>query len=448
MKLLRKLQSINYSDTSKLTNRLTYDFNPVNELLYKSQQVWVSDSSPLMIADKGRQVGFSWCDSLKSVIDAVVNERNTYYTSFNKDTTENYIRYATLWAKQLNAVLKTGYKTELINHKDTLVYRVRFSNGKSITALAGNATNLRDKPASSIVIDEAAFRQDLPAIMDAALAALVWGGTVRVFSTHYGIDSDFNVLLQSAPNRDFSVHSIPFRKAVNEGLFKRVCLRKCEVWTQDKETAWVDSIYRKYGSGARQELDCIPSDNSGLNLFTHIEFTENYIDLRQCVKLRSWDLAATERGGCYSVGTLMALDPITQKIFILDSIWGQWGATTTDDIIKATAISDGRDVTILVESEPGSASIRWGDYMTKQLYGYSVQFMKPVGDKLTRAIPLANAVNTGSVVFVHSEKIKELVQNMKQFSEKPKPLVTDTVDSVSQGYGYLQQFFLSGMLGT
>ena len=448
MRLLKKLQSINYSDTSKITNRLTYSVDPIRELLYKSQQLWVADNSPLMIAEKGRQIGFSWCDSLKSVIDAVINERNTYYTSFNKDTTENYIKYATLWAKQLNRVLKTTYKTELINHKDTLVYRVRFSNGRSITALAGNATNLRDKPASSIVIDEAAFRQDLPAIMDAALAALVWGGTVRVFSTHFGVDSDFNQLLQSANKRDFSVHSIPFRKAVSEGLFKRVCLRKGIEWTVEKEINWVESIYRKYGDGSKQELDCIPSDNSTLNLFTNVTFTDSIPELKRCVKIRSWDLAATERGGCFSVGTKMVLDPYTNKIFIIDSIWGQWGATTVDSIIKSTAESDGKDVTIIVESEPGSASIRWGQYMTNQLCGYNVQFVKPVGDKLTRAIPLANGINSATVQLINSPKLHELAHNIRQFSDKPKPLITDTVDSISQGYSYLEQFFISGMLGT
>lgn len=422
---------------------------PIPQLLYESQLNWLTDGSQMMLAEKGRQVGFSWVDSLKSVIEATRpnNPRNTYYTSFNRDTTENYIRYATKWARALGHILDRTSNQRLIDDRDTLMYRLRFLNGYSITALAGNAVNLRDKSGAAIVVDEAAFRQDLPAIIDAATACVVWGGSLRVFSTHFGIDSDFNKLIGLAESRKFSHHRIPFRKAVSEGLYKRVCLRTGQQWTAEKEADWVDSIYRMYGVGASQELDCIPSDDSGLGLFKNIQYTIPEMNARGRFRIRSWDLAATEKDGCYSVGSLMSYCPITRTIILEDVVAGQWGALDGDSMLVSTAKMDTAATYVIIEAEAGSESIRWQRYITEQLMGHNVQFIRPSTDKLTRAIPLANAFNLGSLKVADTPNNREMMSMLKRFSAKKQPLVTDLCDSLSQGYSFLANHFMDTMLG-
>src|SRR4028118_2399021 len=125
---MRKLQSAlsncQFGDNLILP-KVIPNAKPLEAILYDSQVRWLTDNSPLMIADKGRQVGFSWTDSLKSVRSALKGE-STYYTSFNKDTTENYIRYCVKWAKALNHIVKVTHKAEFINSRDTLIYRVKF----------------------------------------------------------------------------------------------------------------------------------------------------------------------------------------------------------------------------------------------------------------------------------------------------------------------------------
>ena len=448
---MRKLQSAlsncQFGDNLILP-KVIPNAKPLEAILYDSQVRWLTDNSPLMIADKGRQVGFSWTDSLKSVRSALKGE-STYYTSFNKDTTENYIRYCVKWAKALNHIVKVTHKAEFINSRDTLIYRVKFNNGSSITALAGNAVNLRDK-AGHIVIDEAAFRQNLEQIMDAALAILIWGGTVRLFSTHFGADSYFNQLINEARSREFSRHHIPFRKALREGLYKRVCTRKGVIWTQEDEDEWVESLYTKYGVGASQELDCIPSEDSGLGLFKNPRFiTSRYDDNLSRFLVRSWDLAATEKDGCYSVGSLLSYS-VNDNLFIVEDIKaGQWNPIEGDRILVQTAKDDGLQTHLLIEQEGGSEAIRWKQYIENQLAGHYVDFKKPETNKLSRAVPLANAILNGELVFLDTPNNREMVAQLSKFSEKPKPLVTDLVDSLSQGYSYLRSmFFDTGMLGT
>ena len=290
--------------SSLILPKVDESIKPITNILYKSQTDWLLDQSQVLIADKGRQTGFSRTSSIKAVLECL-NGNDVYYTSFNKDTTENFIRYCTQAAQSFNLIFKHKINKEIINSDGCLVHRLKLNNGKSITALAGNAVNLRDK-AGVIIIDEAAFRDNLEQIMDAASAILIWGGKLWIFSTHFGVDNYFNTLLMEAEKRGYSRHSIPFRKAVQEGIYKRICLKLGQIWTPENEQEWVDSIYTKYGVGASQELDCIPSEDAGLGLFKNFKFVDYNYPSMPVLAVRSWDLAATENNGCYTVGSLIS----------------------------------------------------------------------------------------------------------------------------------------------
>ncbi|MBX8827839.1 hypothetical protein HBA93_19740, partial [Ochrobactrum sp. SFR4] len=97
------------------------------------------------------------------------------------------------------------------------------------------------------------------------------GGKIRVISTHNGVLNPFNELVQEAlaGKVPFSVHHIPFSKAVENGLFKRVCLMKGEEWSAEREAAWEHKIRAAYGprtAAMKQELDAIPAEQEGAAL--------------------------------------------------------------------------------------------------------------------------------------------------------------------------------------
>lgn len=96
--------------------------------------------------------------------------------------------------------------------------------------------------------------------------SLIWGGRVRVISTHNGEDNPFNGLVKEIQSgvRAGSVHRIEFRAAVEQGLYRRVCIRLRKAWDAPSEAAWVAGIYKVYGDASREELDVIPSSGSGM----------------------------------------------------------------------------------------------------------------------------------------------------------------------------------------
>jgi phage FluMu gp28-like protein len=131
-------------------------------------------------------------------------------------------------------------------------------------ALSSRPSNLRGRQ-GVIVIDEAAFHEQLNELLKAALAMLIWGGQVRVISTHNGDTNPFNELVNDIRCRQAQgqVHRVDLQEAVADGLYRRVCLRLGKTWTRPRRQPGWPNVYAFYGDGADEELDCVPSNGSG-----------------------------------------------------------------------------------------------------------------------------------------------------------------------------------------
>lgn len=108
-------------------------------------------------------------------------------------------------------------------------------------------------------------------MLDAVNALLIWGGRIRVISTHNGKLNPFNELINEAKagKVPFSLHFIPFQKAVDNGLYRRVCLLRSLPYSAEAEREWEAKIRGAYGlrtAQMQQELDAIPADAEGTAL--------------------------------------------------------------------------------------------------------------------------------------------------------------------------------------
>src|SRR5258707_13357907 len=127
-----------------------------------------------------------------------------------------FIEAAARWARRFNRAAEAVEEIVLDDERtDILAYRIRFASGHKIVALSSRPSNLRGKSGCA-VIDEAAFHEDLPGLLKAALAFTVWGGMVRVISTHNGADSAFNELVNEirAGRVPYSLHCKTFDEAL------------------------------------------------------------------------------------------------------------------------------------------------------------------------------------------------------------------------------------------
>ncbi|MGL4885489.1 MAG: hypothetical protein ACRC4V_03925, partial [Aeromonas veronii] len=242
-------------------------------VLLPYQRRWIELKAPLKIAEKSRRIGLTWAEAADNVLTAAASRdaggQNVYYMGYNQSMTIEYVQTCAMWARAFNIAaseIEEGFwSSDSEADRSIMTYTINFPSGYRITALSSRPSNLRGRQ-GVVVIDEAAFHQDLKELIKSALALTIWGGQVRIISTHNGSDNPFNELLnevRSGKRGGAALFRCTFMEAVTEGLYPRKCLRDGTKWSQEGQDAFVKGTYDLYGDGAAEELDCVPSHGGG-----------------------------------------------------------------------------------------------------------------------------------------------------------------------------------------
>ena len=235
------------------------------------QQQWAADEAPVKVYEKSRRIGISWAEAGEdALLAASEHGMDVWYIGYNRDMALEFIEDAADWARHYS--LAASSVEEFVfedgeERKGIAAFRLRFDSGFKIVALSSRPANLRGKQ-GKIVIDEAAFHDDLAGLLKAAIAMLMWGGRVVVISTHDGDDNPFNELINDirAGKKPYSLHRTTLDDALAEGLYERICLRLGKPYRKEDEQAWRQELIDFYGEDADEELFCIPSQGSGTYL--------------------------------------------------------------------------------------------------------------------------------------------------------------------------------------
>jgi phage FluMu gp28-like protein len=254
------------------------DLDPLAEgVLMAHQAEWIADDSILKICAKGRRTGITFAEALDCTLIAAAQRsaggQNVFYIPDTKPKGREFIGYCAHFAKTVAKEMLTIEDGIFFDQKADGTtqaissYIIRFASGFRIEALSSRPENIRGLQ-GTVVIDEAAFHRDVREVIDAVGALLIWGGKIRIISSHNGLSNPFNELIKEAGagKNGFKVHTFTFGDAVRNGLFKRVCLIKGEEWTLEKEVAWEKTIRSAYGTRTakmKQELDAIPAEAEG-----------------------------------------------------------------------------------------------------------------------------------------------------------------------------------------
>lgn len=182
------------------------------------QQRWFEDESPIMFGEKSRRTGITWAEAGRNVVKAARPRRrmgcNTFYVGSKKEMALEYIAACALFAKAFNELAQADVYEQTFwdegKQEEILAYMIRFpKSGFKIQALSSRPSNLRGLQ-GDVVIDEAAFHDNLEELLKAALALTMWGNKVRLISTHNGVENLFNQYIEDARTgrKDYSIHRI------------------------------------------------------------------------------------------------------------------------------------------------------------------------------------------------------------------------------------------------
>jgi len=259
------------------------NFDPRAEgVLMKHQTDWIRMQRGLDIAvcEKGRRTGITFAQALTDTITAATAKEaggdNVWYMADTREKGLEYIGYVGKFAQ----IVARGQASRIEQHifvdqqpdgtsRNIQAFRVRFASGFRVTALSSRPENIHGLQ-GEVGIDEAALHKDVAKVLESATALLIWGGRIRVWSTHRGKKNPFNQLVQDVRAGRYGKRSkairITFDDAVANGLYERVCAMRGKVPTAEGKKEWYTGIRAAYGprqAAMREELDGIPRDGDG-----------------------------------------------------------------------------------------------------------------------------------------------------------------------------------------
>lgn len=137
-------------------------------------------------------------------------------------------------------------------------------------------------------------------------------------------------------------------------------------------------------------------------------------------QVRVWDLAATEGGGDWTVGTLMGRSG--DKFYVLDVQRFRKSAGGVQDEVKRVAAMDGFSIKIKFEEEKGGSGKSVTEAYKRLLVGHIVEPSKAEGDKESRSTPYSSEQNKKRVFL---PRIGTVAWDVKAFIEEHRKMMGD-----------------------
>jgi predicted phage terminase large subunit-like protein len=153
-------------------------------------------------------------------------------------------------------------------------------------------------------------------------------------------------------------------------------------------------------------------------------------------RVRAWDLGATVDGD-FTVGVLMSKDS-AGVFYIEDVVRVRDTPLEVERLIKRTAVTDGKSVSIRIPQDPGQAGVSQSQNYIRKLAGFSVKAVRPTGPKITRAEAFAAQAEGRNVKLVQRPSGSPWIQNfLDELSTFPLGSNDDQVDAAADAFNAL-----------
>jgi phage FluMu gp28-like protein len=241
-----------------------------NTILLPYQAKWVRDKSRLKIAEKSRQIGWTWATAygltsrkaLKSAaLDAWISSRDDIQARLFLEDCKSFANVLKIAAKDLGE--------SVVDEKGHTAYVLAMANSLRIHSMSSNPDAQAGKRGDR-VLDEFALHPDPRKLYAIAYPGITWGGMLEIFSTHRGSGNYFNGLIREIREKGnpkgWSLHRVTLQDALDEGfLYKLQSKLPADDQRQDMDEAeYFDFIKRGAPDEESflQEYMCVPADDA------------------------------------------------------------------------------------------------------------------------------------------------------------------------------------------
>lgn len=242
---------------------------PPNTLLLPYQARWVRDNARLKIAEKSRQIGWTWASAYRQIrIKSIRGARlDTWISSRDEEQARLFLEDC----KSFASLLQIGAEDlgeRVVDDHGHKAFVLRLANGVSLHSLSSNPDAQAGKRGDR-VLDEFALHPNPRKLYGIAYPGITWGGSLEIFSTHRGSHNYFAELIDEVKHRGnpkgFSLHRVTLQDALEQGFLAKLQSKlPADDPRQDMDEA---QYYDFIKSGCPdeetflQEYMCVPADD-------------------------------------------------------------------------------------------------------------------------------------------------------------------------------------------
>ncbi len=272
--MVRDIGRDDWAALRRSQGRATADDWATTDLLlrYQREMEWSCDTNSVTVVEKSRRTGATFGAAAAAVLRSAGRRgqggMDTLYMGTSQSMAKEFVDAAAFWARAFEKVVQSTGETLFDDGSEAGIKAMTIDFGDySIVALSSKPRSLRGRQGFAI-LDEAAFVDNLKALLQAALAFLIWGGKVLIISTHNGAENAFAGLVNDvrAGRLPYGLVRFDLDDALQDGLYERICLVSKRAWSPEAEADWRESLIKLYGDGADEELYCVPSAGGGVVL--------------------------------------------------------------------------------------------------------------------------------------------------------------------------------------
>lgn len=239
-----------------------------------SQAKWINDTSRLKLAEKSRQIGWTWCSAYRLTrnksykdarLDAWITSRDDFQAKLFLEDCKGFANLLQIGTGEVGE--------QVVEHENgkgkSTAYMLPFANGLRLFSLSSNEDAQAGKRGDR-VLDEFGLHPRQRKLYSIAYPGITWGGQMEIFSTHRGSHSFFNSLVKEVKEKGnpkgFSFHRVTLEDALNEGLLYKLQqkLPESDERQQMDETDYFNFIKASCADEESflEEYMCVPSDDA------------------------------------------------------------------------------------------------------------------------------------------------------------------------------------------
>lgn len=237
------------------------------------QQAWSADEHIMLLAEKSRQIGWTWTSAHGLARRHALAEYALDTWGTSRDDLQAML--AVQDCKKFADILHAGAQDmgmQVLDQTGSSGHVLKFANGTVYYSLSSNPDAQAGKRGNRVG-DEFALNKDNRMLYAVMEPGVTWGGFIWLFSTHRGSANYFNQLLQEARHKNnpkgWHVYRVTLQDALDCGLLYKLQAKLAAANPADPrigmdESAYFDFVKSKAADDETfaQEYMCVPSDDA------------------------------------------------------------------------------------------------------------------------------------------------------------------------------------------